>query len=132
MIEIGPDKPALRAHLKALRKAHEAAGATVALDFGAGPVEITVDTQGDDVAKLTALFVRVQAGMQTPPLAFKGGGRFYSLSVAQLGQVAEAAAAHINAGYAAEAVVAEMVDDELCRTPGEVADAFAAAVADEA
>ena len=127
MIHIQPDKDRLREHAKALRKAHESAGTTTEV----GGATISVDTEGDDVAKLTGLFVRVQAGMQLPPLAFKGGGDFHHLTIEQFGAVVTAAANHINAGYAAEATVAAMIEDGTVRTRGEVAAAFAAAVADE-
>lgn len=127
MISIQPDKPRLREHAKALRKAHEGAGTTVIT----GGVSVSVDTAGDDVAKLTGLFVRVQAGMQLPPLAFKGGGEFHQLTIEQFGEVVTAAANHINAGYAAEATIAALIEDGTLRTRGEVAAAFAAAVADE-
>lgn len=131
MIHVQPDKARLRECAKTLRKEHEAAGATVDVGTPEAPNPVMVDTQGDDVAKLTALFVRVQAGMQVPPLAFKGGGAFYSLSIEQFGALVAGAAAHINAGYAAEATVSSLIEDGTLRTKAEVQAAFAAAVADE-
>jgi hypothetical protein len=125
IVPLAADAAALRAEAKRLRHAREAQGVPVELPGGAS---LTVDVDGDSLAKLTALYVRVMAGAIAPPVTFKGGGAFVALGLADLEVLVTTVGVWVQAGYDAEAAAHAAIEAGTATDRAAVAAAFAAAL----